>query len=103
MSQRPKPGRGSAAHVRSNSLSGSPRARDDGESRDPDLDSVGSGEDATDLVKTKSNETLLALQSAIDGLSQSQSLSVKDMVQKAAQPTRAQKSLRLRLIVDEHL
>ena len=103
MSQRPKRGRGSAAHVRSNSPSGSPRARDDGETRDPDLDSVGSGEDATDLVKTKSHETLLALQSAIDGLSQSQLLSVKDMVQKAAQPTRAQKSLRLRSIVDEHL
>ena len=54
-------------------------------------------------MKTKSHETLLALQSAIDGLSQSQLLSVKDMVQKAAQPTRAQKLLRLRSIFDEHM
>ena len=79
MSQRPKRGSGSAAHVRPNSPSGSRRARDDGEIRDPDLDSVDSGEDATDLVKTKSHETLLALQVAIDGLSQSQLLSVKDI------------------------
>ena len=54
-------------------------------------------------MKTKSSETLRALQAALDGLSQSQLLSVKDLVLKAAQPTRAQKSLRLRSIVDEHL
>ena len=70
---------GSAAHIRSLSPSGLRRARDDGETRDPDLDSVDSGEDTTDLVKTKSHETLLTLQSAMDGLSQPQLLSVKDI------------------------
>ena len=103
MSQRPKRGSGSAAHVCSVSPPGSHRARDDGENRDTSRDSRVSDEDTTDLVKTKSQATLPALQNAIDGLSPSQLLTVKDMVQKAAQPTRAQKSLRLRSIVDEHL
>ena len=62
-----------------------------------------SGDEDTDPVETTGQEALLALQSAIDGLSQSQLLSVKDLLVKAAQPTRAQKSLRLRTIVDEHL
>ena len=62
-----------------------------------------SGDEDTDPVETTGQEALLALQSAIDGLSQSQLLSVKDLLVKAAQPTRAQKSLRLRTIVDGHL
>ena len=94
---------GKTPRGRSLSLSGSRRARDDEDNRDSDHDSDKSADDVTNPVKTKGHEMTLALQSAIDGLSQSQLLSVKDMVQKAAQPTRAQKSLRLRSIVDEHL
>ena len=83
--------------------SGSLVAGDDGATRDIDHDSDSSQDDDPNSVKTKSSETLRALQAALDGLSQSQLLSVKDMVQKTAQPTRAQKSQRLRAIVDEHM
>ena len=103
MSGRPKTRGGKTPRGRSHSPSGSRRARDDEEKRDSDHDSDKSDDDVTDPVKTKGQETILALQSAIDGLSQSQLLSVKDMVQNAAQPTRSQKSLRLCSIVDEYL
>ena len=103
MSQRPKTRGAKSPHDVVATPPGSLEARDGGGMRDFDLASVDSGQDATDQVETKRHETLLALESAIDGLSQSQLLSVKDVVQKAAQPTRAQKSLRLRTIVDEHL
>ena len=62
-----------------------------------------SGDEDTDPVETTGQEALLALQSATDGLSQSQLLTVRDLLVKTAQPTRAQKSLRLRKIVDAHL
>ena len=89
MSDRPKTRGGKTPRGRSLSLSGPRRARDDEEKRDSDHNSDKSDDDVTDLVKTKGQEMILALQSAIDGLSQSQLLPVKDMVQKAAQPTRA--------------
>ena len=103
MSQRPKRGGGLTPCVCSLSPSGSQRAKDGGETLVSLLESAESDEDTSNSVRTKSHETLLALQSTIDGLSQSRLLLVKGMVQKAAQLTCAQKSLRLRSIVDEHL
>ena len=78
------------SHTSSGSLL---EAGDDEAPRDDNHESASSEEDGPISVKTKGQASLLALQSALDGLSQSQLLSVKDMVQKAAQPTRAQKSL----------
>ena len=92
MAQRPKRGGGKSPRDSDSTLPGSLRARDGGGTTKISADSVDSGDEDTDLVETKSQETLLALQLAIDGLSQSQLLSVKDMVQKAAQPTRAEVS-----------
>jgi len=103
MSRRPLTRGSQSPRDSSHPSSGSLLAGDDGDTRDIDHDSDASSGDDPNIVKTKSHGTLLALQSAIDGLSQSQLLSIKDMVQKAAQPTRAQKSARLRAIVDEHL
>jgi len=103
MSQRPVRGGGKTPRDSDATPPGSRKARDGGGTRKISGDSVDSGEDDTDLVETKSHEAILALQDAIDGLSQSQLLSIKDLVNRAAQPTRAQKSLRLRSIVDQHL
>ena len=103
MSRRPLTRGAQSPRDSSHPSSGSLLAGDDGDTRDIDHDSDASSGDDPNIVKTKSHGTLLALQSAIDGLSQSQLLSVKDMVQKTAQPTRAQKSQRLRAIVDEHM
>ena len=103
MSQRPIRGGGKTPRDGDATPPGSRKARDGGGTRKISGDSVDSGQDDTDLVETKGQETLLALQNVPDGLSQSQLLSVKELVNKAAQPTRAQKSSRLRSIVDEVL
>ena len=103
MSQRPKRGGEKSPRDSHPTPLGSLRARDGGGTSIISEDFADSGQDDADLVETEGQEALLALQSAIDGLSQSQLLSIKDLVNKAAQPTRAQKSLRLRTIVDEHL
>ena len=89
MSQRPKTRGGKSPRDSTRTPPGSLEAGDGGGTHDISQDSANSGEDDVDLVETKGQETLLALQLAIDGLSQSQLLSVKDMVQKAAQPRRA--------------
>ena len=103
MSQRPNRGRGKTPRDSDATPPGSRKARDGGGSSIISRDPVDSGDEDTDLVETKSQETLLALQNVLDCLSQSQLLSVKDLVNKAAQPTRAQKSARLRAMVDEVL
>ena len=103
MSQRPKRGGEKSPRDSHPTPLGSLRAGDGGGTAIISEDFANSGQDDADLVETEGQEALLALQSAIDGLSQSQLLSIKDLLNKAAQPTRAQKSLRLRTIVDEHL
>ena len=84
MSQRPKARGGKSPRDSTRTPPGSLEAGDGSGTHDISQDSVDSGQDDTDLLEIKSQETLLALQLAIDGLSQSQLLSVKDMVQKAA-------------------
>ena len=103
MAQRPKRGGGKSPRDSDSTPPGSLRARDGGGTTKISADSVDSGDEDTDLVETKGQETLLALQNVLDGLSQSQLLSVKELVNKAAQPTRAQKSACLRTMVDEVL
>ena len=103
MSQRPKRGGEKSPRDSHPTPPGSLRAGDGGGTSIISHDLADSGQDDADLVETEGQATLLALQNALDGLSQSQLLSVKDLVNKAAQPTRAQKSARLRSIVDEVL
>ena len=82
---------------------GSLRARDGGDSFISSPDSPRSVDDEANRAKTGGADAVLALRSALDGLSQSQLLSLADLARRAAQPTRAEKSERLRSIVDEHL
>ena len=82
---------------------GSLRARDGGDSLISSPDSPRSDDDEANRAKTGGADAVLALRSALDGLSQSQLLSLADLARRAAQPTRAEKSERLRSIVDEHL
>ena len=82
---------------------GSLRARDGGDSFISSPDSPRSDDDEANRAKTGGADAVLALRSALDGLSQSQLLSLADLARRAAQPTRAEKSERLRSIVDEHL
>ena len=82
---------------------GSLRARDGGDSLVSSQDSPRSDDDEANRAKTGGADAILALRSALDGLSQSQLLSLADLARQAAQPTRAEKSERLRSIVDEHL
>ena len=103
MSQRPKRGSGSAARVCSLSPSGSHRARDSGKTLISSRDSDKSDDDKSDGGKTKGSDAIQALRSALDGLSQSELLSLVELARPLAQPTRADKSERLRAIVDDHL
>ena len=82
---------------------GSLQARDGGDSLVSSQDSPRSDDDEANRAKTGGADAILALRSALDGLSQSQLLSLADLARQAAQPTRAEKSERLRSIVDEHL
>ena len=89
MPQRPKRGRGSVAHARSPSPSGSPRAGDGGEKLISSRDSDKSDDDKSDGGKTKGSDAIQALRSALDGLSQSELLSLVELARLLAQPTRA--------------
>ena len=80
MSQRPKTRGEKSPRDSHPTPPGSLRARDGGGTSIISEDFADSGQDDADLVETEGQEALLALQSAIDGLSQSQLLSIKDLV-----------------------
>ena len=71
MSQRPNRGGGKTPRDSDPTPPGSRKARDGGGASIISRDAVDSGDEDTDPVETTGQEALLALQSAIDGLSQS--------------------------------